>query len=62
MVRTCAPSKHSAGAWPARFEAAPFAPGDLLDLAFTIDRDGHKDFGERLQLCLCDFARCSSSI
>ncbi len=43
----------------ARFEAAPFAPGDLLDLAFTIERDGHKDFGERLQLCLCDFARAA---
>jgi single-stranded-DNA-specific exonuclease len=39
-----------------RFEAAPFQPGALLDLAFTIERNGHQEFGGELQLCLCDYA------
>jgi single-stranded-DNA-specific exonuclease len=42
-----------------RFEAAPFAAGDLLDLAFTIERNDHQDFGGELQLCIRDYARCT---
>jgi single-stranded-DNA-specific exonuclease len=41
-----------------RFEAAPFPAGELLDLAFTLERNEHQDFGGELQLRLCDYALC----
>ena len=38
-----------------RFEGNPFEAGQLLDIAFTIERNNHSDFGGQLQLILRDF-------
>jgi hypothetical protein len=38
-----------------RLEAAPIQPGQLLDLAFTIERNNHEEFGGQLELCICDY-------
>jgi single-stranded-DNA-specific exonuclease len=40
-----------------RFEANPFEAGQLLDVAFTIERNSHRDFGGHLQLNLRDWLR-----
>lgn len=42
-----------------KFEADPSEAGELLDIAFKVERNTHKDFGGHLQLVLCDFARSS---
>ena len=41
-----------------RFEDNPFAAGQLLEIAFTIERNSHSDFGGHLQLTLRDWS-CS---
>ncbi len=41
----------------ARFESNPFEAGQLLDLAFTLERNSHSDFGGHLQLNLRDWSR-----
>jgi single-stranded-DNA-specific exonuclease len=38
-----------------QFEAKPFESGQLLDVAFTIERNNHQDFGGHLQLNLRDW-------
>ena len=38
-----------------RFEGNPFEAGQLLDIAFNIERNNHSDFGGHLQLNLRDF-------
>jgi len=40
-----------------RFESNPFEAGQLLDVAFTIERNSHSDFGGHLQLNLRDWLR-----
>lgn len=42
-----------------RLQAEPLAPGEFLDLAFTLMENSHPDFGG-LELSLCDFAKSSS--
>jgi single-stranded-DNA-specific exonuclease len=39
------------------FEGNPFEAGQLLDVAFTIERNNHSDFGGHLQLNLRDWSR-----
>jgi single-stranded-DNA-specific exonuclease len=41
----------------ARFAAAPLQAGELVEAAFTIDRNEHPDFGGNLELCLRDLTR-----
>ena len=38
-----------------RFKGDPFETGQLLDVAFTIERNNHRDFGGHLQLNLRDW-------
>ena len=45
-----------AGAWPIARRSDSLLPGDVLDLAFTVDYNEHPDFGG-VQLTLVDFAR-----
>jgi single-stranded-DNA-specific exonuclease len=40
-----------------RFEGNPFEAGQLLDIAFTVERNNHSDFGAHLQLNLRDWRR-----
>lgn len=39
-----------------RLAAQPLEGGDVLDVAFRIERNHHPDFGGGLQLVLCDYA------
>lgn len=42
-----------------RLAAEPLEAGDLLDVAFKIERNNHPDFGGGLQLILCDYTIAS---
>ena len=45
-----------AGAWQIGLPQNSLLPGDLLDLAFTVDYNEHPEFGG-VQLNMIDFAR-----
>lgn len=45
-----------------RISETPVASGDRLDVAFTVDRNTHPDFGGALQLKLCDYSAVNSAV